>query len=70
MKIRRSLTKSRSGHWTLTLTNVSTGHKAYSEKHDTKHSALTEEDELISRLATRAEPTEDQFLSALGPCGR
>lgn len=70
MRIRRHLTKSRAGHWTLTLTNVDTGHKAYSEKHDSRHGALTEEDELMARLRERAMPTDDQWLAALGPCGR
>lgn len=70
MNIRRHLTKSRSGHWTLTLTNIDTGHKAYSEKHATKHAALAEEDDLLVRLRERAMPTDDQFLAALGPCGR
>lgn len=70
MNIRRSLTKSRAGHWTLTLTNLETGHKAYGDKHDTKHGALTEEDELMALLQKRVIPTDAQFLAALGPCGK
>jgi hypothetical protein len=57
MHIRRHLTKSRAGHWTLTLTNVDTGHKAYSDKHDSRHGALTEEDELMARLRALCRPT-------------
>ena len=70
MNIRRHLTKSRAGHWTLTLTNMDTGHKAYSDPHATRHGALSEEDALMAQLRERATPTDDQFLAALGPCGR
>ena len=54
LHIRRHLTKSRSGHWTLTLTNDDTGHKAYSDKHDSKDAALSEEADLMARLKARA----------------
>lgn len=70
MNIRRHLTKSRAGHWTLTLTNVDTGHKAYSDKHATKHGALTEEDDLMAVLRERVMPSDEHFLAALGPCNK
>lgn len=50
MPIRRTLTKSRAGHWKLTLTDTDTGRKAHGDKHDTKHGALSEEDALMAHL--------------------
>ena len=70
VNIRRNLTKSRAGHWTLTLTNLDTGYKVYSDRHNSRHNALAEEDALMALLQKRAAPTDDQFLAALGPCGR
>lgn len=55
MNIRRSLTKSRAGHWTLTLTDTDTGHKVHSDRHSTRHGALTEEDALVALLRLQSD---------------
>ena len=54
MNFRRNISKSRAGHWTLTLTDKDTGNKAYGEKHDSKDAALAEEPELQALLQTRS----------------
>lgn len=56
MSIRRYVTKSRAGHWTLTLVDQETGARAYSDKHDTRHGALAEEDDLMELLKARSAP--------------
>jgi len=53
MNIRRHMTKTRRGHWVLTLVDTASGFRATSAKHSTRHGALTEEDALTSALAER-----------------
>lgn len=70
LNVRRYLTKSRNGHWRLTIVNTDTGDRVYSDKYGTRHQALTEEDDLMARLRQRDTVSDAQLLAAIGPCGK
>lgn len=62
MNIRRYITKTVNGHWLLTLVNTDSGFKVTSDKHSTKHGALTEEDALM--VEVRQQAKQDDLLQA------
>lgn len=59
MQVRRHMTKTRRGHWILTLVNTTLQHRAASAKHSTRHAALAEEDKLMAALVALAQAQTD-----------
>ena len=69
-KYRTTITKSRAGHYTVSIREADTYYKKCVFLENLIDNIWSAQEIAKREMAKLQAPTEDQFLAALGPCGK